>query len=185
MRKLRMRMFHNDLSYNLEVRRPPTTNFFPMNENKDTPTVEKLKPCPFCGARADLVRKVGDHGYTSNRIDIKCSAGCCSQPGKDTEAWERGRGTFSIEDEVLPKLVVTWNGRKSSSWTNAEEERPGQYFPIIMVGENFLRNVYQIAGFIDDNGVWMQERPWEPVPNQAEIKWWRYSELPCIPKEES
>lgn len=59
-------------------------------------TVKCLKPCPFCGGRADL-------RYTINRALIECTNTKCKlQPS----TW------LHVETDSVDKLVNIWNSRK-------------------------------------------------------------------------
>lgn len=57
---------------------------------------ELLKPCPFCGCKAELITVPGYFREASACV-IKCMAGCCNQKPhrsaqKAIEAWNRRVG---------------------------------------------------------------------------------------------
>lgn len=71
----------------------------------------------------------------------------------------------------------------TGDWCNAEAARPDPYKAIVMYCENYLGNAYQVSGFTNPEGEWMQSFPWRVMPNQNEIKFWKYSEPPFLTKE--
>jgi len=59
-------------------------------------SVQDIKPCPFCGGRADL-------RYSINRTSIECTNRKCKiQPS----TW------LHVETDSVDKLVKIWNTRK-------------------------------------------------------------------------
>ena len=59
-------------------------------------SIQEIKPCPFCGGRADL-------RYSINRALIECTNPKCKiQPS----TWLR------VETDSVDKLVKIWNTRK-------------------------------------------------------------------------
>ena len=58
--------------------------------------MDKLKPCPFCGGKAELLIVPGHFksGLSSNGWLVKCTNGCCNQIPYTSdhdakEAWNR------------------------------------------------------------------------------------------------
>jgi len=59
-------------------------------------SVQEIKPCPFCGGRADI-------RYSINRALIECTNSKCKiQPS----TW------LHVETDSVDKLVKIWNTRK-------------------------------------------------------------------------
>ena len=60
----------------------------------------KLKPCPFCGKKAEIIL----NGYVSGRYFVGCvNAGCVVKP-------QAGYGNGGFVEEI-PELVDAWNRR--------------------------------------------------------------------------
>lgn len=79
---------------------------------------EELKPCPFCGLHVEMKHKLGDYGYTPNTVSIrceKCGCGFC----EPTEAWEQGRGHYSIKELSELRVIRAWNRRFEGSSRDA------------------------------------------------------------------
>ncbi len=96
---------------------------------------EGAKPCPVCGGAALYSRHMGSYGYTSDTAGIVCrnslqpydvpnnaagrkmlGDGKCwvKMPNRSLEAFEPGRGMYSIETEVRAALLEDWNRRDTS-----------------------------------------------------------------------
>lgn len=72
-----------------------------------------IKPCPFCGSAVELehhMGSMGSWGYSYDFAEIECTQ-CRIKLVEDTEAWERGRGTYCIRKEAEEKLIKRWNTR--------------------------------------------------------------------------
>ena len=74
-----------------------------------------LLPCPFCGAPVRLEYITGDNSHHLSRVRIECKD--CKRRGdtvlfsQEAEAWEPGKGTFSIRAQATTALVARWNRR--------------------------------------------------------------------------
>lgn len=69
-------------------------------------SIQEIKPCPFCGGRADL-------RYSINRALIECTNRKCKiQPS----TWLR------VDIDSVDKLVKIWNTRKYKEEWLANEE---------------------------------------------------------------
>lgn len=79
-------------------------------------TQHLLKHCPLCGSTAHIWRTPGDWGYDNDKSNIRCDNDNCglSLPSRDTEKWEQGVGTFSIQEQVEAKLIARWNTRAAT-----------------------------------------------------------------------
>ena len=73
--------------------------------------MDKLKPCPFCGGKAELIIVPGyfKSGLSSSGWLVKCIKGCCNQNPYTSdhdaaEAWNRRAELTDLElDEKLQK----------------------------------------------------------------------------------
>lgn len=69
-----------------------------------------VKPCPFCGNKVLLKFQMGDWGYTSDTVSIRCDK-CNVGFLEDTQEWKQGVGTYSIREQAEEKLLKKWNTR--------------------------------------------------------------------------
>ena len=84
-----------------------------MSEKDSAASDHVIKPCPFCGRAVALTHRMGSMGfwgYSYFFAEIECTQ-CMIKLVEDTEAFERGKGTFCIRKEVEQKLIKRWNTR--------------------------------------------------------------------------
>lgn len=81
-----------------------------MSEGKSDLADHIVKPCPFCGGAVELKHRMGSWGYSHDFAEIGCTK-CKINLVEETEAWERGKGTFCIRKEAVEKLLKRWNTR--------------------------------------------------------------------------
>ena len=85
----------------------------------------ELKPCPFCGGKAE----VAQHEHYDDPYSDDCSDICCYT--KDCHL-EFG-ADFHFEKNEVDKLIDKWNHRPSP-WIKVEDalpEKDGKYFTIV------------------------------------------------------
>jgi hypothetical protein len=57
-----------------------------------------------------MERDSGSYGYTSPTVIVNCKK-CNIRFSEPTEEWQQGKGTYSIEESAIAKLVNRWNTR--------------------------------------------------------------------------
>lgn len=78
-------------------------------------TNTELKPCPFCGGEAYLVRKQYSHLTMPTKIKdkwvVECSNGCCSIPIFEDEIYHDDDGVIVINHNGAEEAINAWNRR--------------------------------------------------------------------------
>lgn len=76
--------------------------------------MEELKPCPFCGRSASVIRKfpdVTDSGNFVEEYGVRCSS-CGATIGRDYRGeYFRENGEFFIVQDGYSDAVAAWNTR--------------------------------------------------------------------------
>ena len=92
-----------------------------MSKEKSAPLIEmvELKPCPFCGADADLRWVLDEHGF-HNGHGGKALIVSCSRDGEcPSPSWKEVAGEHECDVECLQSVTDFWN-------TRAEDWEPGE-----------------------------------------------------------
>lgn len=72
---------------------------------------EALKPCPFCGMAAKLIKnESGADGQPPATVRVGCHL-CHIGFWGNTENWSRAKGTYSILEAATEKVIGKWNKR--------------------------------------------------------------------------
>jgi len=72
---------------------------------------EELKPCPFCGANAELERESDHHGEWFN-------LGCSSHFGKTDAPCIAGRIIYTQDLPEMESAIAAWNRRAPIQFTS-------------------------------------------------------------------
>lgn len=77
--------------------------------------MEELKPCPFCGSEAILVRvQYGNKLNPTTIIDkweVRCKNGCCRSLQYSDEIFHADDGEIVVEKNGAKDAVKSWNRR--------------------------------------------------------------------------
>jgi len=73
--------------------------------------VDGALSCPFDGSDAIWQVDPGSYGYVGPKKRIKCVSCGCASPYEQMEEWERGRGTYSIDEKATASCLEWWNRR--------------------------------------------------------------------------
>ena len=81
----------------------------------------ELKPCPFCGNEANLLKDTHENSDTSQWHEIQCSNvfRCGAKMGTAISEWQN-----DYKDEVLA-LIDRWNTRTSKVAPKKREQKAG------------------------------------------------------------
>lgn len=87
-------------------------------ENKEKEmqnTTPDLKPCPFCGGKAEVRMK--GYAYSKNRIQnewvVKCMKGCCETPPFSSDiSQDVDTGAVVVKSTGIKEAVDAWNKRE-------------------------------------------------------------------------
>ncbi len=73
----------------------------------------ELKPCPFCGGRAEIFGEPGSYGYYPSKTGARCANASCSvKPQVRFDNFE-GKPTHKTKREPTSqdKAITAWNTR--------------------------------------------------------------------------
>lgn len=78
--------------------------------------MDKLKPCPFCGGEAELVREAirvesNQMSKIKDRWVVKCKRGCCCTCEWIDNIYHRPDGELIIASNGAKDAVEMWNRR--------------------------------------------------------------------------
>ena len=79
--------------------------------------MEALKPCPFCGGKAEIILK--NQGYTGNPVTIMneyvagCNACKIYTPRFDSNVWMDNYGGVHVDKLGAEEAARAWNRRAS------------------------------------------------------------------------
>lgn len=83
---------------------------------------EKLKPCPFCGGEAELVRIRNGYRTSPTTIidgwEVRCKKKCCSTLAFEDEIFHSDDGEIVIKKNGAKEAIDFWNGRNKGCCTN-------------------------------------------------------------------
>ena len=77
--------------------------------------MKELKPCPFCGGEAKLI-KVSD-SYRTNptvimqQFQVKCTNGCCVNPSYSSFIFQDESGEIVVRENGAENAIKAWNRR--------------------------------------------------------------------------
>jgi len=132
--------------------------------------MNKLKPCPFCGGKAELIIVPGyfNQGLSSSGWLVKCLAGCCNQMpyGSDhdaVEAWNRRaektppqQQWISVEDSLPPERETIFAKLYGTDkWRSAMFRKISDDVRVVKVYRDGTRRVHHDHTV---DGVWDSER---------------------------
>lgn len=83
----------------------------------------KLKPCPFCGGKANIVQKVAGFKQNpltiSNQYAVSCSSGCCATKNY-TDEIIRTVESVEIKHDGVKDAIRAWNNRTEHTCENCK-----------------------------------------------------------------
>lgn len=97
---------------------------------------DKLKPCPFCGGKAELIIILGEDPFEMPyRWSVRCVNSCCKQYPQVSEhdaieMWNMRR--IAREEPIQPTMLVGYKGYTGKIIQDSEDGEP--YFHGVVIG---------------------------------------------------
>lgn len=77
--------------------------------------LDEMKPCPFCGGEAHLVRTASCASYHPTRITdtwvVRCAKKCCETPIFKDDIYHKSDGLVVVEHNGAEEAINAWNTR--------------------------------------------------------------------------